>query len=1161
MIHLTYSNDSDALARRLADHIQQTRKKNILEQAHIVVPSYPTERFLELSMSQYHGIAANYRFYHVDSFIGQWMEFSGFPYCLDVQGLGPAIVHLLSDEQFLRREKLRLFHRYLSVKGGDKEIRMVHLMLRLRNLFHNYLRVQPDMLQTWDNDIHSNAASSNEDLQKTVWNEIRSYKKERIPIYQMIHNIQKDRMSSKPLLSTVYLFGFSYCTQIVKDFLSLLFEQIDVFVYAFNPCMEFWEDVSRTSRHVDSELVVDTSKKESASSLFADDECSLLSLWGKPGCDYSSFLNEKSHNNFESCFVDPGYDSILHCLQSTILHRSVAEVEKKQCDSSIQIFACDSPRVEIERIIDHIWAQLSSDSSSPSSIRLNEICILLHLDSQGMYLPHIRCLFSQKNLPFEIVDTLLWEASPFLQGAIELMKLLRSSFQREEGIHFLMHPCLRTPRDIDRTLWPLWIEELGIVYGIDHTDHEGTYIDADILNWQQGCRRIVIGAFTGEGNKPFEFKGHHYFPKEAVDRDSLNTLAIMIQSLVEDARFVRTHKLSLKEWSDYITSLFRSYLTANTPSEHRVMFQCMKEVKKLAEYNVEKKSFGFAAASEIIISHLYSMYGFEGEYFGEGVLVASLSSMRIIPFKVIYVVGMGEMHFPSTDVDDSLDVRDKQKKQRDIKASERDMYVFLSSLMCAKVHFCASWTCCDDQVEPSKPLKDLIHYLSEYIVWNSSELVEKVGTDDTNKATGLSLEESKQQEAKVLGREMQRSLGFLCSSNDVVKALNQGMQGHVSNRKEIENQEYVRDLLKLMPLPQATNAILRCDFPLRSLIDFLENPALGWTKHVLYLGQKDRFIKSSDESLAPSFHDTYSILSSTFQEKLLGNASSLPMYHTQVRFLQSLGRWPLGELFQKQERQDMECVGNWISLFRGLFNEQRQEIQRIVFGKITYPTDSLLCFQTELPWIHKPPLFFDVKKRKISLYGETRLLAPLHRGSLALIHQENHSLNIGFILRFALRAFFDYLALVISLDQTFDSYSSFLLFGKEPPQVSVLSMGSLSPAHARGYLQALIEDFLLNSHMYFFPCQVLFDNPSSFFKKDYTSYVLEKIDHARKKFHTKDYVMHAFSKRDTLRSILGKIHEYPVPSKRELSLMIDRRFGLFFQLIQPALEKKDYILS
>ena len=108
----------------------------------------------------------------------------------------------------------------------------------------------------------------------------------------------------------------------------------------------------------------------------------------------------------------------------------------------------------------------------------------------------------------------------------------------------LTHPALigRFP-DASPADWLRLAEELGIVHGADRQDHQGTYIERDVLNWDQGIRRLVLGALMESGpagdETPVTLDGQQYLPlgRTSDEQPGALAFALLARSLLADARF------------------------------------------------------------------------------------------------------------------------------------------------------------------------------------------------------------------------------------------------------------------------------------------------------------------------------------------------------------------------------------------------------------------------------------------------------------------------------------------------------------------------------------------------------------------------------------------------------------------------------------------------
>ena len=64
--------------------------------------------------------------------------------------------------------------------------------------------------------------------------------------------------------------------------------------------------------------------------------------------------------------------------------------------------------------------------------------------------------------------------------------------------------------------------------------------------------------------------------------------------------------------------------------------------------------------------------------------MSSLLPMRAVPFRAVFVLGLGEGEFPAREREDPLDLRRARRVPGDVSPAERDRYLFLEALLSAR---------------------------------------------------------------------------------------------------------------------------------------------------------------------------------------------------------------------------------------------------------------------------------------------------------------------------------------------------------------------------------------------------------------------------------------------------------------------------------------------
>ena len=91
--------------------------------------------------------------------------------------------------------------------------------------------------------------------------------------------------------------------------------------------------------------------------------------------------------------------------------------------------------------------------------------------------------------------------------------------------------------------------------------------------------------------------------------------------------------------------------------------------------------------------------------------------MRSIPFRVIFIAGLGEKDFPAADRKNHLDLRQARRRAGDVSPREQDNYMFLETLLSAREKLYLSYVSRNaltgDRLEPSSVILELQHMLEK----------------------------------------------------------------------------------------------------------------------------------------------------------------------------------------------------------------------------------------------------------------------------------------------------------------------------------------------------------------------------------------------------------------------------------------------------------------
>ena len=539
MLHLCYSNRLEALCAPLAARVRAAQRLDPLTPIQILVPNPAVEQFIRFELAVQNGIAANLVVGFLRRVLGGMIE-SADPTIevLDKDRLQLVLYARLQRPDFLKRHHLDSVAEYLEYARSEEERQRRAFLLAgaLARLFEEYGYSRRSLLDTWDEGRTTTRDSwlETERWQRRLWRALfgqtrtlasSSVGKRAIDtqpgLFSDPHVQAKKHMMLMDAFEclggklsppeSLHIFGISYVSTAFAQVFARLASDTELFVYAQNPCMEFWEDLQGSGlaslrsdwakRHDPFALDPDASDPFDLES-FADTPA--LRLWARPGREYIRLLNALSQCEFAPGFVDPtAYgDTLLTRIQRDILTRTPeAEIQAvSRVDDSIQFLACPSLTREVEAVAERIWALVQRPSMSEEEpLRFHEIAVFVTDGARDRYLAHIADTFAHRDgIPFRILDQTVSHGTGVLDCIHLLLRVLGSRFERSAVLDLLMHPQFKGPPVHERRLWRRWLEELNVHWGINEQDFDTTYLANQRYDWASNLKRILVGQYSDD---------------------------------------------------------------------------------------------------------------------------------------------------------------------------------------------------------------------------------------------------------------------------------------------------------------------------------------------------------------------------------------------------------------------------------------------------------------------------------------------------------------------------------------------------------------------------------------------------------------------------------------------------------------------------------------
>lgn len=756
MLRVYHSNRLDVLEEIMEFIVERQPLADVLEPEVVLVQSTGMAQWLQMTLAQKFGIAANIKFPLPASFI--WEMFScvlpGIPEQspFNKQSMSWKLMSIIPG--MLNEPPFAQLKHYLQADDNDRKL--FQLASRIADLYDQYLVYRPGWLSRWERGEQVDDTGDAQQWQAPLWAALVRYNAElghpqwhRANLYQrFITTLEASETCPPGLPSRVFLCGISALPPVYLHALQALGKHIDIHVLFTNPCRYYWGDIKdsaflarltqrRRRRHMAEHEHRLFQNNDSAAVLFnalGEQEMAnpLLASWGKLGRDYVYLLSELERFEEIDVFVDIEPDNVLHSLQYDLLelkNSAVLGVTEQEFahsgnkrllsrhDHSITFHECHSPQREVEILHDKLLAMLQDD---PDLTPRDIIVMVADIDS---YSPFIQAVFGnardERWLPFTISDRRASHAHPALQAFISLLALPESRFLAEDVLALLEVSALASRFSIDEEglgYLRQWVSESGIRWGLDDDNVRQQELPATGQHtWRFGLTRMLLG-YAMESEVGVWDSVLPFDESSGLIAGLVGQLAELLMRL-NQWRETLSQPRTLEEWLPLCKQLLACFFTADDETEEALVliesqWQEMIEQGVQADYG---KPVSLVLLRNALLQRL-DQQRMSQRFLAGQVNFCTLMPMRAIPFKVVCLLGMNDGVYPRTLAPLGFDLISQNPQRGDRSRRDDDRYLFLEALSSAEQRLYISYIGYAIQDNSRRYPSVLVEELLDYIV-------------------------------------------------------------------------------------------------------------------------------------------------------------------------------------------------------------------------------------------------------------------------------------------------------------------------------------------------------------------------------------------------------------------------------------------------------------
>ena len=605
----------------------------------------------------------------------------------------------------------------------------------------------------------------------------------------------------------------------------------------------------------------------------------LLQLWGRLARDKAKLLSELENRSLadRDCACDwpqpsppptTPAPSVLQAVQLALRHR-LAEPPGGRLpqDCSVQIFGCPSRHRELEAIRQSILYNLAQDPT----LKFTDIAVLV--SNMAKYQPLLEAVFDRppRLVPWNLSGGSAASDSVYSQAVGALLELAQGAFTRREVFALLLNPCFLTARGLDRDEvlgWAAWAEQLAVYHCFDAADKARRGYGADpAYTWEQALQRLRLGRIM-EPPPPDDAAGRHfrelvpYADLESENAGQLSAFCLAVEQLHRRLGPWREATWPAARWATELAAATDTLLAvpADRAEEETVRRQCRAALQRLAWVGDSgaPDAMTLPMVAAYVESQLAGVGSRRGSFLTGGINIGALAAHRPLPFRVIYVAGLGEGEFAGPVEENCLDLRRVRERLGDLQAPDEARHAFLETLMAAGDKLYLSYVSQDlqrhQEFHPGAVVQQLIHYLDTHVLTDGPFRLEHLPLGGHSEGYLRVPPASRAwQDVRVNYSPTDRLL-CLVGLSQRADALTDEQAARQLAARQAEIAAAVGERVAPLPAavaPSAPAAVTPAAAPvsvgLRDLARYLENPALAAMQRHLRLWADDEEDSSQDE--------------------------------------------------------------------------------------------------------------------------------------------------------------------------------------------------------------------------------------------------------------------------------------------------------------------------
>jgi exodeoxyribonuclease V gamma subunit len=677
---LYHGNDLEVLAGLLAAELARPCPgRPLLAPDTILIPQPAMRRWLQKTLAETHGVAANLRFLAPGEFVQLALDANvpgaqGAP-VLDAERLRWRLWRVLQDEARMREPAFAPLSAVLA--APDRPLAAWQLAGELAEAFEKYQAWRRDWLRGWDR------GADKGDWQAELWRLATQgvgHRGKRLDAYLSRFDGEGTQVPAG-LPARVFAFAIQNVSPDVLRVIASSARAGTLHFYFLSPVLGWWGDLQTAPERL----------RADPDGVFADSENPLLRANGAAGRDFvrTLFAYDVVHPDYEQpVYAEPAADGLLQRLQRDLLRRAPLQatgdlpLSALATDASLRVHSCHTRLREVQVLHEQLRALLEADPA----LQPRDIAVLTPDIDQ--YAPFVEAVFggeagartgtAGRGIPYALADGSALATAAVADAFAQLLALPDARFGAEEVLSLLAAPALAERFALEPADFAAlrdWVQQGGARLGLDG----GPY------SWAWALDRLLLGHATGEAADVAGIA-----PLPLLEAGQLAVLDRFLQALRGLAKWhaALAGEHPPAEWRERLVKLLEDFFPerASDPRDRSAIDALRGLVARFAKQAAEAQMDAPVPASVLRAWFAGALAEPDARqpFLTGGVTFGRMVPMRLVPFKVICLLGMNDGEFPRREPPGALnrlvallDTHDRRHGDRSVREDDRALFLQL----------------------------------------------------------------------------------------------------------------------------------------------------------------------------------------------------------------------------------------------------------------------------------------------------------------------------------------------------------------------------------------------------------------------------------------------------------------------------------------------------